>query len=233
MEAAATVILLPLHNPVELADKMLQLQGDGVHTIGLVTPTPHLPTLIPALESARTRGLHLPVVYNTSAYETVEALRILDGLVDIYLPDLKYGTDKAARVYSGIPDYVDVSRAGVKEMHRQVGNLRLDKQGIATTGVLVRHLVLPGDRADTTVALDWLARTFGPDLYLSLMAQYTPSHMADQGFFPELSSPLSPVEYRFALDFAVKLGLENVYRQDENSSATMTPDFCLEDPFKW
>ncbi len=220
-------------NPVELADMMLRLQDEKVHTLGLVTPTPHLPTLVPALESAKARGLHLPVVYNTSAYETVEALDVLDGLVDIYLPDLKYGTDKAARVYSGIPDYVDVSRTAVERMHRQVGNLHVGADGIATNGVLVRHLVLPGDRADTTVVLDWLARTFGPDLYLSLMAQYNPSHLASEGFFPELASPLTPAQYQFALDFAAGLGLENVYTQEEESRATGNPDFCARDPFKW
>ncbi|MFH1531252.1 MAG: radical SAM protein [Pseudomonadota bacterium] len=219
--------------PVELADMMLRLQDDGVHTLGLVTPTPHLLTLVPALESARARGLRLPVVYNTSAYETGAALRLIDGLVDIYLPDMKFGTDSAARVYSGIPDYVDVSRAAVEEMHRQVGHLDLDEDGIARSGLLVRHLVLPGDRADTTVVLDWLARFFGPDLYLSLMSQYNPSHMVDQGFFPELSSPLTPADYQFAMDFALGLGLPNVFTQREESRTTGNPDFCLRDPFKW
>lgn len=220
-------------NPVELADMMLRLQDESVHTLGLVTPTPHLPTLVPALESARARGLEIPVVYNTSAYETVEALRVLDGLVDIYLPDLKYGTDKAARVYSGIPDYVAVSRAAVQEMHEQVGDLDIGGDGIAVTGLLVRHLVLPGDRADTTVVLDWLARTFGAELHLSLMAQYNPSHLAAQDFFPELSTPLTTAQYQFALDFALGLGLENVYTQDEESRTTGNPDFCTRDPFKW
>ena len=220
-------------NAVELADMMLRLQGDGVHTLGLVTPTPHLPTLVPALESAKARGLTIPVVYNTSAYETVEALHVLDGLVDIYLPDLKYGTDKAARVYSGIPDYVAVSHAAIQEMHEQVGDLDIGDDGIASAGVLVRHLVLPGDRADTTVVLDWLARTFTRDLHISLMSQYNPSHLAAQEFFPELSTPLSAAQYQFALDFAAGLGLENVYIQDEESRTTGNPDFCLRDPFKW
>jgi putative pyruvate formate lyase activating enzyme len=220
-------------NPVELADMMLRLQDDDVHTLGLVTPTPHLPTLVPALESAKVRGLTIPVVYNTSAYETVEALHVLDGLVDIYLPDLKYGTDKAARIYSGIPDYVAVSRAAIHEMHEQVGDLDIGDDGIASTGVLVRHLVLPGDRADTTVVLDWLARTFTRDLHVSLMSQYNPSHLAAQEFFPELSTPLSAAQYQFALDFAAGLGLENVFIQDEESRTTGNPDFCLRDPFKW
>ena len=220
-------------NPVELADLMLRLQDDGVHTVGLVTPTPHLPTLVPALESARARGLHVPVVYNTSAYETVAALEVLDGLVDIYLPDLKYGTDTAARIYSGIPNYLELSQAAVQEMHRQVGHLAIGEDGIATAGVLVRHLVLPGDRADTTLVLDWLARTFGTALHLSLMAQYNPSHLAAQGFFPELGTALPPAEYQFAQDFALGLGLEHLYTQGEESRSTGNPDFCLRDPFKW
>ena len=220
-------------NPVELADLMLRLQDEGVHTVGLVTPTPHLPTLIPALESARSRGLALPVVYNTGAYETVDALEVLEGLVDIYLPDMKYGTDNSGRVYSGVPDYVDVSRTAVQEMHRQVGDLLIGDDGIATSGTLVRHLVLPGDRADTTVVLDWLARTFGPGLAVSLMAQYDPSHLVARGFFPELNTPLTPAEYQFTLDFAAGLGMENVYIQEEKARTTGSPDFCLNDPFQW
>ena len=220
-------------DPVELADMMLRLQDEGVHTVGLVSPTPHLPTLVPALESARARGLRLPVVYNTSAYETLEALQVLDGLVDVYLPDLKYGTEKSARIYSGISDYVETSQAAVREMHRQVGHLRLGRDGIATGGLLVRHLVLPGDRADTTVVLDWLARTFGPDIHLSLMSQYNPSYMVRQGFFPELDHPLPPGEYQFAKDFAAGLGLVHVYIQEEESRSTGNPDFRKRDPFDW
>jgi len=220
-------------NPLELADMMLRLQDDEVHTLGLVTPTPHLPTVAPALESARGRGLALPVVYNTSAYETVEALQVLDGLVDVYLPDFKYGTDQDARIYSGIPDYVETSKSAVREMHRQVGHLRLGSDGIATSGLLVRHLVLPGDRADTTVVLDWLSSTFGPDLHLSLMAQYHPSHMTRHGVFPELSAALTSAEYRFAVDFAAGLGLKRVYVQEDESDSTGNPDFRRRVPFTW
>ncbi|MBM4370725.1 MAG: radical SAM protein [Deltaproteobacteria bacterium] len=219
--------------PVELADLMLRLQDEGVHTVGLVSPTPHLPVVVPALLSAKARGLRVPVVYNTNAYETLEALEVLDGLVDIYLPDLKYGTDQAARVYSGVAGYVSTSRAAVQAMVEQAGHLRVGPDGIATGGVLVRHLVLPGDRADTTLALTWLARTFGPALHLSLMSQYNPCHLVEQGFFPELARPLEPSEYRFVLDFAAGLGLENLFTQEGESRSSGNPDFCRREPFAW
>jgi putative pyruvate formate lyase activating enzyme len=217
----------------QLADLFLTYQDSGAQSLGLVSPSPHLLTLIPALEEARRRGLTLPVVYNTGSYEMVEALAALDGLVDIYLPDLKYGSSEAGAVYSGVLDYVGISRAAVLEMFRQVGHLQLDEKGRATRGLLVRHMVLPGDHADSTLVLDWLARNLGKELHLSIMSQYKPHHMVDRGFFPELARPLTSQEYNFVLDYALGRGFKNIYFQSPDAKDSGNPDFTSQTPFNW
>jgi putative pyruvate formate lyase activating enzyme len=217
----------------QLADLILSYQDSGAQSVGLVSPSPHLLTVVPALEEARRRGLTLPIVFNTGSYETVEALASLEGLVDIYLPDLKYGTSEAGAVYSGVLDYVRISRAAVLEMFRQVGHLQLDARGRATKGLLVRHLVLPADRSDSTEVLDWLARNLGKELHLSIMSQYKPNHMVDRGFFPELARPVTRQEYDFVLDYALGKGFKNIYFQSPDSKDTGNPDFTSQTPFKW
>lgn len=215
----------------QLADEMMRLQDLGVHSVGLVAPTSHLPSIIPAMELARHRGLVVPFVYNSSGFETVDALRLLDGLVEVYLPDIKYGTDEVAKVYSGVTNYVGTSHLAVKEMYRQVGNLELDDHGIASKGLIVRHLVLPGGMADTVQVLEWISRSLSKDVFVSLMGQYKPNFQVTAGLFPELNRALDPAEYRFHQVVAKELGLRNLFVQDLSSSEELNPDFATFDPF--
>jgi putative pyruvate formate lyase activating enzyme len=164
----------------ELAEMMLELQAMGCHNINLVTPSHVVAQVIAAVAIAAEKGLRLPLVYNTGGYDSPEALRLLDGIVDIYMPDLKYADPQLARRYSRARDYVAVNRAAVKEMHRQVGDLVLDQNGIARRGPLVRHLVLPGDLAGTAEVMGFLAREVSADTYVNLMDQYRPCYRADR-----------------------------------------------------
>ena len=216
----------------QLADEMLRLQETGVHTLGLVGPTSHIPTLVPALYRAKGMGLAIPVVYNSGGFDTVAALRLLDGLIDVYLPDMKYGTDEVAQVYSGVVDYVGTNRLAVEEMLRQVGPLSLDREGIARRGLLIRHLVLPGGMADTVDVLSWIARCMPREVPLSLMSQYAPKYQAAEGFFPEIERKLTQPEYDYYLAVAEELGITNIYSQDLESAAVYAPDFARERPFE-
>jgi len=214
-----------------LADEMLRLQEAGVHTLGLVGATPHLLTVVPALVQARLRGLQIPVVYNSGGYDSVESIQMLDGLVDVYLPDMKYGSDAVARVYSGVPRYVSTNRLCVQEMARQVGPLILDGQGIARRGLLIRHLILPGGLADTEDVLGWIARNLGADVHLSLMSQYKPSFQIVEGLYPELNRTLTEDEYSYYLYVAQGLGFRNLYTQELSSCNVYNPDFTSQEPF--
>ena len=184
-----------------LADIFLDLQQRGCHNLDLVSPTPHWPFILEALNLAIPRGLRLPIVYNTHGYISIELLRCLEGVVDIYLPDMKYGTDESARTLSQVSDYTRHNRAAVREMVRQVGRLKMDSQGIAVRGVLVRHLVLPGSLAGTPEVLQELLE-ISHRVPLSLMSQYRPCHLAPE--HPSLNRPLTGEEYQQALDAAVK-----------------------------
>jgi putative pyruvate formate lyase activating enzyme len=215
----------------ELADEMLKLQDLNVDTLGLVTPTSHLPTLIPALEQARKRGLSLPIIYNTSAYDTVTSLHLVEGLVDVYLPDMKYGSNDAGQIYSGVADYVNVSRAAVKEMVRQVGGLKVDSRGIAQSGVIIRHLILPGGMADTVEVLQWIAQELPHTVPVSLMSQYKPAFQVADGLFPELQRKITRHEYEFYLAAAEEVGLEYLFVQDLQSAEVFIPDFSRAHPF--
>jgi putative pyruvate formate lyase activating enzyme len=208
---------------------MLALQEQGVHNINLVSPTHYGVQLAEAIRSAKRQGLTVPVVYNTGGYDTVELLRELAGLVDIYLPDFKYWTDEPAVKYSGAENYPEVTRQGIAEMFRQVGNIELDHEGVARKGVLVRHLVLPNNLAESEKVLAFLA-ALSKKLWISLMAQYNPQHQA--AAYPEISRPLRPAEYQAAVSAAEALGLENVYLQELASSELFLPDFKKDDPFK-
>ncbi|MFH1138588.1 MAG: radical SAM protein [Pseudomonadota bacterium] len=211
----------------ELARLMLDLQSQGAHNINLVSPTPYAAGIIPALSEARRMGLAVPLVYNTGGFDGPAALRMLDGLVDVYLPDAKYAWGETAEKYSGAANYVGVNRAALREMHRQAGPLRLDENGLARGGVLIRHLVLPGRLAETEAVLAWLKKEFGPDVWISLMAQYAPFFRAarEPGVFPELERRLTEDEYEAAMDAALDLGLENVFIQETSSAETYLPDF--------
>lgn len=207
----------------ELADLMLCLQGMGAHNIDLVTPTPHLHVLLPALEKAKASGLTIPVVYNTNGYELVESLRSLEGLVDIYLPDLKYISAVAAQKYSGAVDYFQYAAPAILEMQRQCGVLQLDEEGIARRGLIVRHLVLPGSVDEARGALDFIAANLPKDTRISLMSQYVPCHRA---VTPPLNRRLTKREYQRAVDYCLSLGLTQVFVQEmEAADAAYTPLF--------
>jgi putative pyruvate formate lyase activating enzyme len=197
-------------SPQELAGMMLELQGMGCHNINLVSPSHVVAQVIAAVAIAAEKGLRLPLVYNTGGYDSPEALRLLDGIVDIYMPDMKYADPENARRYSRARDYVSVNRAAVKEMHRQVGDLVLDESEIALRGLLVRHLVLPGDLAGTAEVASFLARQVSADTYVNLMDQYHPCYRADR--YPPLDRLLSTEEYALALDEARRAGLHRFDR---------------------
>jgi putative pyruvate formate lyase activating enzyme len=218
----------------ELADIMLGLADQGAHNINLVSPTPWIPQILSALRLARERGLALPIVYNTGGYDSRAALGLLDGHIDIYLPDIKYIDDKTAARYSGGASYPEINQAAIREMVRQAGHLTLSPSGVAIRGVLVRHLVLPRNQAQTDQALTWLAKEFGPDIHVSLMAQYAPMHRAasEADTFPELSRALTSQEYETALDIALELDLENAFIQELSASQTYVPDFESSEVFQ-
>jgi putative pyruvate formate lyase activating enzyme len=195
----------------ELANEMLNLQRRGAHNINWVTPTHMAPMLMEALLLARKKGLFLPIVYNCGGYESTEMLGLWDGIIDIYMPDMKYSNLQSARKYSGISDYPDHNRRAILEMYRQVGNLRVDDEGIAARGLLVRHLVLPNDISGTANILKFLAEEVSCDIYISLMSQYFPAFHATK--IPLLSEPLSRSEYRTAVRELEKLHLEEGWVQ--------------------
>jgi len=194
----------------ELARMMLSLQESGCHNINLVSPTHVVPHILEALELAVGMGLYLPLVYNTGGYDSVETLELLDGIVDIYMPDMKYSDAKIAKQLSGIKDYPRANKAAVKEMHRQVGDLQIDEQGIAQRGLLVRHLVLPHGLAGTEEIVRFLAQEVSTNTYLNIMAQYRPCYKAFD--IPLLSRAVNKQEFYEAIDLAHQHGL---YRLDK------------------
>ncbi|MRR09176.1 radical SAM protein [bacterium] len=200
----------------ELAAMMLGLQRRGCHNINLVTPSHVVPQVLGAVDRAAAGGLGIPLVYNTSGYDSIDALRLLDGVVDIYLPDIRYRDRAAAARYSDAPDYPEVNAAALQEMWRQAGPLEVDDDGIARRGMIVRHLVLPGGLSQTRAALEFLAREISPDVHLSLMAQYFPAHRAIG--IPELARHLTADEYRQALDWLDEFGLEHGWHQELDGS---------------
>ena len=206
-----------------LVDIMLKLQSLGAHNINLVTPTPHRDTLTEALRLAKENGLSIPVVYNTNAYETVETIRAFDGLVDIYLPDLKYVDPRLSLKFSRASDYFDTAIEAIGEMIRQVGFMQTDADGIAKKGVRIRHLVLPRCVYDTRNVLDAIKDRFGVDCPISLMSQFTP---IPECTIKPLDRPLTQREYENALAYCISLGFTDVYTQDLTSvGRSFTPPF--------
>ena len=201
---------------------MLDLQRQGAHNINFVTPTHYIPSVADAIKLARSKGLTIPIVYNTGSYDTPEALKILEGLVDIYLPDLKYYTPRTANEYSSAKDYPEVARDAIAEMYRQVGRAQMDGEGMMMRGVIVRILLLPGHVAEAKLSLKYLMDTYGDGIYISLMNQYTP--------MPYMPSPLNRKvtrdEYEQLLDYAEKLGLKNGFTQEfGTASESFIPPF--------
>ena len=191
--------------PEELAGLMLELQAQGCHNINFVTPSHVVAQIILAVAIAADQGLILPLVYNTGGYDSLEALELLDGIIDIYMPDMKYGDADKAHRYSHVRNYVDVNRNAVREMHRQVGDLVVDDDGIAFRGLLVRHLVLPENIGGTDSVLEFLATEVSADTYLNIMDQYRPCYRADEN--APLDRPITNREYAQALAWAEAAGL--------------------------
>lgn len=192
----------------ELAEMMLDLQAQGCHNINFVSPSHVVAQIIAAVEIAAGRGLGLPLVYNTGGYDSLEALQLLDGIIDIYMPDMKYGDTEKAHRFSHVRNYVEFNREAVKEMHRQGGDLTLDENGIAVRGLLVRHLVLPENISGTDRVLEFIAQEISPNTYLNLMDQYRPCYRADEN--PPLDRPIASREFSRALAWAENLDLHRL-----------------------
>lgn len=193
----------------ELAEMMLELQKGGCHNINLVSPSHYVPQILEALLVAEAMGLYIPIVYNTGGYDSQETLEILDGVVDIYMPDIKFGDDDTGRKYAGADSYFKVVKKAVREMHAQVGDLVLDERGIASRGILVRHLVLPGSLASTEKVMEFLAREISVNTYVNIMGQYFPDHKAFS--CPELSRRVTEKEFQDAAAAAKRAGLKRIY----------------------
>ncbi len=237
----------------ELAGIFLSLRDKGAHNINLVTPAHFAPSIKEAIRLARagrddggdTGGgdiggpekrtdfpprkesaavpLDIPIVYNTNGYESLETLQMFDGTIDVYLPDLKYISAEVSMEYSGAKDYFDIASRAIREMFRQVGNAQLDENGLIKRGVIIRHLVLPGHISETLRVLDWIAENFPKDIYISLMSQYTPCHLACE--HPVIGRRLTRHEYEKAIGKFAKLGFNGYVQERESASTQYIPDF--------
>jgi putative pyruvate formate lyase activating enzyme len=192
-----------------LAEMMIELQNLGCHNINFVTPTPQVPQIVKALEIAIEMGLKIPLVYNTSAYDSVEVLKLLDGIFDIYLPDAKYSDNKIALKYSLAPNYFEIMKAAIKEMHRQVGDLVVNEKGIAVRGLIVRHLVLPNKLAGSEKIFEFISKEISENTFLNIMDQYWVAYKAPQ--YPEISRRITKEEFEEAINLAKKFGLKRIY----------------------
>ena len=204
----------PAATPRAIAAMMLELQRRGCHNINFVTPEHVVAQVLEAIAQAVPLGLRLPIVYNTSAYDALESLQLLDGIVDIYMPDFKYWSADRSRTYMKAENYPEAARAAITEMHRQVGPLILDAEGLARRGLLIRHLVMPGFLDETRAILEWIARELGPDTYVNLMDQYYPAGKVTATSYTEINRRLTRDEFREAHSIARELGLR---RLDERS----------------
>ena len=199
-------------SPKQLAAMMLQLQETGCHNINWVTPEHVVPQILEALPAAIEGGLKLPIVYNTSAFDSMESLRLMDGIVDIYMPDFKYWSPEQSKHYLKTPDYPHAARSAIREMHRQVGDLELDEQGMARKGLLVRHLVMPGGLEETREIMRFLAQKISRNTYVNIMGQYHPAGKVGKKKFPEINRRTESREIQQAFEIASEEGL---WRFDE------------------
>jgi putative pyruvate formate lyase activating enzyme len=212
----------------DLVDMFFRLEQQGCHNINLVSPTPYVPVLAAAITEAKTRGIAVPFVYNTNAYENVQTLKVLDGLIDIYLPDFKYWSGEIARRLSNGPDYPEAARKAIKEMKRQVGNL-VAEGGIAKRGLLLRHLVLPGGLAGSRQIITWIGDHLGRETCVSLMSQYYPLFGA--AAYPILNRKVNHEEYDRLVELMTEQGFQNVFVQELGSAPLLVPDFNKAEPF--
>ncbi len=196
----------------ELADIFLKQQEKNVENVNLVTPTSYVPQIIEAIQIAKKHGFRLPIVYNTNAYENIETIKLLDGYVDIYLPDLKYVENDLAKKYSKIDNYFEIATEAIKEMYRQVGNPILNSDGIMQRGIMIRHLVLPTYIENSKKVLDWIKNNLPKEVYVSVMAQYFPTYMAKKD--KRINRKLTKYEWNKILDYIEVLGIENGFVQE-------------------
>ena len=216
----------------ELIDIFFSLESAGCHNINLVSPTPYVPLIVPAIKEAKKRGIGIPFVYNTNAYDSVGMLRSLEGLIDIYLPDFKYWNSAMAQRLSGSArhaPYRECAQAAILEMKRQTGDLIVE-EGIAKRGILVRHLVLPGGLAGSREVLAWVGEELGIQTSIGLMSQYLPIHRSMQ--YPVLSRRIRQEEYDGIVAYLINNGFENVFIQELESAPLFVPDFGREEPFQ-
>ena len=202
-----------------LVDIFLELQEKRANNINLVTPGHFVPQIVKALDQARKEGLTLPVVYNTSSYETVDTIKMLEGYVDIYLPDFKYMSPVLSKKYSHAPDYAEVAKAAIAEMVRQTGKavfVNGDEDNLILRGTIVRHLTLPGCMEDSMQILKYLHETYGDMIYISIMNQFTPLSNLEK--YPELNRRITDVEYETLVDYAIDIGIENGFIQEGNTA---------------
>lgn len=199
-----------------LADIMLRLQKNNAHNINLVSPTPYIYHIKEAVNIAKNNGLAIPVIYNSNGYENTEALSCLEGLIDIYLPDLKYYDDKYSIKYSKAPGYFEHAASAILEMYRQVGNPVVNDNGILTKGLMIRHMMLPGLLFDSKKIVDWVIENLPPAVYLNIMCQYTPMYNAKD--YTEINKKLNYKHYESLIDYAVSIGLENGFMQAQDSA---------------
>ena len=196
----------------ELSNIMIEQQEKGVENINLVTPTSYTLHIIEAIKKARNKGLKIPIVYNTNGYENVETLKLLEGYVDIYLPDLKYYYDELGKKYSKVDNYFEIATSAIKEMYRQVGAPKLNEQGVMQKGLMIRHLILPNQTENSKKVLNWIKENIDNDVYVSVMAQYFPTYKAQE--LDELNRKLTREEYDEVENYLYELDLENGYIQE-------------------
>lgn len=200
-----------------LAHIMLEQQERGVHNINLVTAVQFVPMIIKSIEISRRNGLTIPIIYNSSGYEKVETIKMLEGYIDIYLPDIKYYSKELSKKYSNAPDYFKYASQAVLEMNSQAGKNEFDKNGILKKGIIIRHMILPGCKEDSFKVLDWIKDYLGPDIYVSILNQYTPSYRANQ--YKEINRRLMSLEYTRVIDHFFEIGLRNGYMQQRASAS--------------
>jgi len=219
----------------ELADSMIRLQNLSCHNINFVSPTIWIPQIIKALSIARNKGLSVPTVFNTGGYDNPKIIKMLDGIIDIYMPDMRYSNDDMARKYSMVEEYVRYNRQSVKEMYRQVGELKVDPEGVALKGLMIRLLVLPENIGGIKKTLDFIKNELSTDVYLSIMAQYHPTYKASR--YPELNRMITAKEYLEVVKYAEKRGFSYGWTQDHislNSKEDLfIPDFKDKKIFKY
>jgi len=213
-----------------LADIMVELEKKNCHNIEPVTPTPQLPQVMEALAFARRRGLSLPLVYNCGGYEDADILKLVQGMVDIYLPDFKYGREAGAVVLSGVKDYAAHAVSSIKEMVRQVGEEIILEGGVAKKGAIIRHLVLPGFTSNSIDVLKLIKRHISLSVPLSIMSQYTPMPAVRE--HPQLGRRITKSEYELVVNYALDMGFETIFTQDVDERS-LAPDFSKDDPFEW